>query len=678
MIKKLSLTLFILLIVLALIIVAIPKAIQFGAIYFLNEQGIEAEIKDINIDILNGKFEIIDAHGENNEGNGFNIGHLLIGFQWSSLLDNMLVINNIKLDEVKLDTVHTKQAIKSIGGINLIENNKQDVNPQEQAINAEKSTSWKISINDISLNNINVCNTFENESKKICSKIKSFNWVGKIDFATDTPIEKNINIASSLVIRDISITDTINNIPILTNSSIDLINFKMSGVDKLSFESFIVQGLEVFPETESTKSIALLDSLKVSQLDLTNNQQLNINNIIITGIGTDIVIDKNKSLNIQQRLSNSLPNQNEKTPQEDEKSTKETEKTNKKSLAIKIDSIRIENSHPLSFNDQSLNTPFNISSIINLLSITDIDTTKPTTNNHLTLNVTTGNHGILALEGDIQALSEKKEFNISGTAKGIDLRPINSYLEAPIGHKIKSGQLNADITLTANKGTIDSLLNLNLKKFKLRPVSDKEKGKLNKELGLGMPLDTALNLLRDSDDNISIKLPITGDVENPDFDPSDAIYTAMSKAITATIINYYTPFGLVTVAGGLFDLATALHFEPVIFDANESTILASHEPGLNKVIQLMKQRPQLNLTLCGFSNIKDLSKVAPDLYAKTKDKPENKNLNDEVLQKLTATASNRSDNVKTYFVKNKIAADRLILCEPEYKNNAVAGVELSL
>jgi len=219
---------------------------------------------------------------------------------------------------------------------------------------------------------------------------------------------------------------------------------------------------------------------------------------------------------------------------------------------------------------------------------------------------------------------------------------------------------------------------LNLKQFKLRPVSNKEKEKLDKELGLGMPLDTALNLLRDSDDNISIKLPITGDVENPDFDPSDALYTEMSKAITATIINYYTPFGLVTVAGGLFDLATALHFEPVIFDSNTVNLLPTHEASLNKVVQLMKQRPKLHLTLCGFSNIDDLSKVSPDLYIKEKDKPENIILSDDILAKLTNKASKRSENVKTYFVKHEIAADRLILCEPEYKYNAVAGVELSL
>ena len=287
-------------------------------------------------------------------------------------------------------------------------------------------------------------------------------------------------------------------------------------------------------------------------------------------------------------------------------------------------------------------------------------------------------HGKLKLEGDIQLLADVKEFNISGNAKGIDLRPVSSYLETSIGHKIKSGQLNTDIKLSALNGSINSLLDLNLKKLKLRPISEKEKAKLNKDLGLGMPLDAALNLLRDGDDNINIKLPITGDVNNPDFDPSDAIYTAMSKAITTTIINYYTPFGLVTVAGGLLDLATALRFEPLIFNANESNIISSHEANLTKVVQLMKQRPMLHLTLCGFSNIDDLSILSPTLYAETKDKPEKASLIDKVLPQLTTIASKRSENIKMYFIKNEIAADRLILCESEYQQDGIAGVEISL
>jgi len=671
MTKKILLTLFIILIILTITITAIPKALQFGAIYLLDDEGIQADIKDINIEIFNGVFEIIDAHGTNNEGNGFNIGHLLIDFNWPSIFDHTITINSIKLDNFKLDTVHANQNILSVGGINLADRSKQQITPPIEETGDKKSAPWNISLNNISLNNISACNTFE--AKKICSKLESFNWIGEIKFSTGSPIDENINIESTLSINNISITDVKNNTPILTNGSIILDKFKLEGINKLSFESFTVEKFKVFPVEDNSTSIAAFDSLGINQLKLTDNKTLHIKNIILTGTAANIIIDKEKSLNIQQSIAGSLPIEDNKKP-----ATKDTPPSTENPLLIKIDELRIEDGHLLSFIDQSLNTPFKISSRIKHISITNLDTENKNTKNHLKIDLDVDQHGKIELEGDIQLLSDAKEFNISGNAKGIDLRPVSSYLEPSIGHKIKSGQLNTDIKLTALNGTIDSLLDLNLKKFKLRSISEKEKEKLNKDMGLGMPLDVALNLLRDGDDNIKIELPITGDVKNPDFDPSDAIYTAMSKAITATIINYYTPFGLVTVAGGLFDLATALRFEPIVFNANESTIVSAHEASLDKVVELMKQRPMLHLTLCGFSNMEDLSILSPALYAETKEKPEKAPLIDKVLPQLTAIASKRSENIKMYFVKNKISADRLILCEPEYKQAGIAGVELSL
>ena len=669
--KKLLLALFILLIVLAISITAIPKAIQFGAIYFLDNEGVQTEISDINIDLFNGVFEVIGANGKNNTGNGFNIGHLLIDFNLPSISDHSISINNIKLDNFKLDTVHGKEDILSIGGINLADNNTQQSTPPTEEVDKNNSTPWNIFLNNVALSNISVCNTFE--TKKICSQLESFDWIGEIKFSTGSPIEENIYIESSLSINNVSITDVKNDKPILTNSSIDLNKLSLDGINKLSFESFIVEKFKVFPTEDNSSSIAAFDSLNINQLKLTNNKTLHIKDIILTGTAANISIDKEKSLNLQQRLSSSLPIENKNTaPKED------SPQTNKDPLNIKIDGIRIEDGHLLSFDDQSLNTPFKISSSIKHINITNLDTKNKKTKNHLKIDLALDQHGKIELEGDIQLLADVKEFNISGNAKGIDLRPVSSYLEPSIGHKIKSGQLNTDIKLSALNGTIDSLLDLNLKKFKLRPISEKEKAKLNKDLGLGMPLNAALNLLRDGDDNINIKLPITGDVNNPDFDPSDAIYTAMSKAITATIINYYTPFGLITVAGGLFDLATALRFEPIIFNANESNIATSHEASLDKVVQLMQQRPMLDLTLCGFSNLEDISIVSPTLYSETKAKPEKAPLIDKVLPELTALASKRSENIKTYFVTNEIAADRLILCEPEYQQDGIAGVELSL
>jgi hypothetical protein len=48
-----------------------------------------------------------------------------------------------------------------------------------------------------------------------------------------------------------------------------------------------------------------------------------------------------------------------------------------------------------------------------------------------------------------------------------------------------------------------------------------------------------------------LEIPVTGDLRNPDFDPTDATTKATSSAITTDVLNFYTPFRLVTLVDGL-------------------------------------------------------------------------------------------------------------------------------
>ena len=347
-------------------------------------------------------------------------------------------------------------------------------------------------------------------------------------------------------------------------------------------------------------------------------------------------------------------------------------------LKIKIAELQLLESHPIIFSDKSLNKPFNISTEIKAFSVLNIDTGNSQQNSKLQLHLVIDKHGKIKMQGDIQLLADNRSFDLKGKVTGVDLRAVSSYIEPALGHSIKSGQLNADIKLLSKQGKMDSLLELDLRHFQLKALSDEEKEKLNKKMGLGMPLDTALNLLRDKDNSIKLKLPITGDVNNPDFDPSDAIYTATSTAITFAIINYYTPFGLVTVAQGLFDLATALRFEAVNFDAGTVILTSEHNKSLDKIAALLIERPQLHVTLCGISNNNDLGVIAPEIKQQQKDASKEFKLDAETSKKLLQIAAKRSEAAKLYLIEKSVAADRLILCEPEFEIEEIAGVKISI
>jgi hypothetical protein len=191
-------------------------------------------------------------------------------------------------------------------------------------------------------------------------------------------------------------------------------------------------------------------------------------------------------------------------------------------------------------------------------------------------------------------------------------------------------------------------------------------------------------MLRDKDDSIHLDIPITGDVNNPEFNPMDAIVKATTKAATVTLITFYTPYGLVYAGGNvLFDLATAMNFDPIAFDAGSAELPDDGKKQLAKLAKLLTEKPQIHLSLCGMTNKEDVYVLFP-AQKKPVDKDKT-NITPMVTkdQKLALEnlATDRQIASKNYLMKElSITHDRLILCEPEYQmdGEAFSGVEINI
>jgi len=200
-----------------------------------------------------------------------------------------------------------------------------------------------------------------------------------------------------------------------------------------------------------------------------------------------------------------------------------------------------------------------------------------------------------------------------------------------------------------------------------------------------MPLDKTLVLLRKKDDSIHLDIPITGDVNNPNFNPMDAIITATSKAATVTLITFYTPYGLIYAGGNIaFDLATALNFDPITFSPGSSELQGENKAQLDNLSKLMTEKPGIHLTLCGVTNQQDAAVLFPDFKEQIEDSIKAAkafSLTASQAKKLEDLAQQRQVNSKNYLIaEHAIAHERLILCAPEHKTDkeAVAGVEINI
>jgi hypothetical protein len=506
------------------------------------------------------------------------------------------------------------------------------------------------------------------------------------------PIDYCVNVANTGWMGDISITTPVNTQPLVLVLAGDLNIDKFSSTnnalqrDLLSFEKLAINKIDIsavdnlaFAKLSLDKANGLeltsardKHTISVSSVDIVSfsfaNNTLAIDKLAINDLGLEVTQNTDGSFDFDKWKINS----SEAQPAEETVSDKPATDP----VKIKLGEFTLDTTRIVEFTDLSV-TPTMHTGFKELhVSAKNLDSEKPDQDSPISLSAKTTRHGTIDISGVARPFESKPSFDATGKITGLDLRAASPKAEQTIGHIIKSGQLDADLKLFADKGQLDSNIGLVLHHFNLKAKSKEDAAELDGMFG--MPINQSLVLLKDKKGRIKLDIPITGDINNPDFDPTDAIIKATAKATSVTLITFYTPYGLAYAGGNvLFNIATAMNFDPLLFDPGSSELTGPHKEQLGKLAELLTERPAVHLTLCGFTNLNDRDKLFTEILDKDKVKPPSA----ERLQKLKQLGSKRQDNVKNYLVSaGKIEHSRLILCEPEHSDDAeaIAGVEISI
>ncbi len=187
----------------------------------------------------------------------------------------------------------------------------------------------------------------------------------------------------------------------------------------------------------------------------------------------------------------------------------------------------------------------------------------------------------------------------------------------------------------------------------------------------------ALNLLRDSDDNIELDFPVTGNVDSPDFSIASIISTVSVKAIKNAVIYHYSPLGMFSLASGVFDLATALNFDPIEFEIQKNELNEETKKQLDKVVSLMSEKPRIKMVVCGEGTWLDY----PDLTLEEIKQKKKEDFAKLDVTALLTLAKQRQSNVIKYIVEQGgIEKSRLLGCNVKMskKKGAKPQVKLSI
>ena len=342
----------------------------------------------------------------------------------------------------------------------------------------------------------------------------------------------------------------------------------------------------------------------------------------------------------------------------------------------------------LRFEDYSVTPPFR-AELSGMVVTENIDTARPDQDTHIYLEGKSARHDSIQVKGTVRPLASPVSLNLESNIEGLELPPLSPYAIASIGHRLDSGQVDAETTLKVDKGQLDGMNRLVMKGLSISPVKSNGQEQMNTQLAV--PLDKGLDMLRDDHDVIRLELPITGALDSPDFDISDVINQAVAKATKEGAIASLTlllqPYGsLITVARYAADKASAVHLDPVEFAPASDVLAEERHDYLDKIAGIIAKRPGINIMLCGVATAYDrveLVKQASAAQAEGKDKKQAKDapLADVEVpdDQLIGLADRRDEAIKDYLVEKRgIKPGRLVACQPRIDPDGGASPRVDL
>ena len=493
-----------------------------------------------------------------------------------------------------------------------------------------------------------------------------------------------------------------------------LSGLKQTGTDLVEAQSALFKGVKVL-EGDTDSHAVNLDELTVKDLRFSNLSRFEVGGVEMNGLDGLVSLDSEGNINMIRSLEELMP-----VSVGESGDLKKDPDRKESPFTIKVDKIVISEASSIRVHDASVTPAVELSISPLELEIAGLDSAKPDSPSSLVMTSKLGKYSDLDVRGTIKPFSSKPTMDLKVLISSLDLPPFTPHSKKNIGHLIKSGHLDADIRWRMDQGNIDSQVNLLLHKFRLEAVEESDEEAFSQKLDIPIPVNLGLSLLRDKNDNIDLKLPITGNIQDPDFQLRSVMYKAMGKAMTAGTVGYFAPLGLqlilnvalppgtVTLAGVLADTATKLRFDPVQFPPLDYQVSAEHGEYLGNVAQLIQDRPDVELVLCGISTRQDLaalresvarkpdSESVPlpdqdqDLSVSEPGVSEEQMSQGDTAQELPITpeersilqgmAKKRALAVKDYLVGKGVDSGRLLICFSEFedKQDALPRVEVAL
>nr|WP_314566746.1 DUF748 domain-containing protein [uncultured Pseudomonas sp.] len=192
----------------------------------------------------------------------------------------------------------------------------------------------------------------------------------------------------------------------------------------------------------------------------------------------------------------------------------------------------------------------------------------------------------VTIKGSVNPFDPMAALDIATSFKRVELTNLTPYSGKFAGFRIRKGRLNLDLHYVIIKGQLKAENKVVVEQLQLGE-------KVDSSDAVDLPIRLAIALLKDSDGKITIELPVTGDLNNPQFSVMPIVWQTLRNLVVRAATAPFKFIGGLVTGGGSEDLGN------VSFGPGSSELDKDAEGALNTLAKALKERPALRLEIEG-------------------------------------------------------------------------------
>jgi hypothetical protein len=533
---------------------------------------------------------------------------------------------------------------------------------------------------------------------------ENLSWKGRFNCGLKD-FTAGLNAEGDFSLTDLVITATHQKLRLLASKAVNLQAIEAHADTQFSVAAAKITGLDLVSQTDAPKASSLFSSseVQVDSIKIERLKKVSIESVRIEA-AKGVLHHKNDGRwryieDLAAFLTDSRSSAQKKpSPNRAAEKTQPPAKEADIQPGIQIGSLQIVGDSVVHYEDETVSPTFSSEVRLKEARVTDINSAKPDQASPVSLVAESRKYTHLKLQGNVQPFGERISMDLKGKIKAVELPPLSPYAVKTLGYNLISGEMDADIDLKVAVGKLQGEADLKLYNPIVEAVDPE---KMKSEAGRSIPLQSALKVLRDDDNDVRLKIPISGDVTDPEFSISDAINQAVIRGLTMATLSYLKyALGPYATAVGIVELGVkvgekflpGIRLKPVEFQPGASDLDPATIEYLGKVATILKEKKDMRLRLCGWATETDrmapreaaaettaapsgAEKPGPDgqiVAAKDDHSP----FSNEAILALAEQRANRIEDilVSQHGIKDK----RIFICKPEIDKNSDAKPRVEL